>query len=136
MKWGICKYCHKLFSCDTPTNYRKHLKSKHKDALATMVNEERKEIMRNILQLDENLKPIDDIKEEKDDEKTQKKAQKCATVTINKFKSMITELLLSLGCSENAVNNEELQQIISVKIKYIFSCSNSYFLLIIGIFLY
>ena len=120
MKWGICKWCQKFFSVDTPVNFRNHLTKMHKEALPTILNESSKQLMRNILHLDENNEPIDKEDKPPKPEPLSPRIQQCSPTTMNKFKTQVTELLLSLGCAENAVKNIQLSNLITVKKIYIF----------------
>ena len=121
MKWGICKWCQKFFSVDTPKNFRRHLKKMHQEALPTMINEYSKQLMRNILYLDENNQPIDKQDKSPKPEPLSPRIQQCSPTTMTKFKTKVTELLLSLGCADNAVKNIQLSNLITVKKIYIFS---------------
>ena len=87
----------------------------HKEALPSMINESSKQLMRNILHLDENNQPIDTEDKLKKPEPLSPRIQQCSPTTMNKFKTQVTELLLSLGCSDNAVKNIQLSNLITVK---------------------
>jgi hypothetical protein len=120
-KYAICLLCVKLFQCEIVGNAIRHLKKTHLPTIKSIKDQPAKEILMKVFNVDKNGNELDPKMKTKTNNKDEPIANRkkihAAAIPSHKIKEIkfdITEMLISMGCSDLATRDTEFHKVLTV----------------------